>query len=236
MLSESAIRINSKTEMMNSVTGKQDEKTNKLIETIVAMFAIKVGQNVEIDDPVKSSGCENPDILLDYNSRRIAIACKTIRGCSENTILDNLRTAKKQIERAKCDIGFLAINTMNILPHEKISHQVFNDLDEPFALLTNDLVTLYGSTQKNCSCELDEIFTGAKIRPVILSFVHSCTRLNSSIGILSTTIKCTLATPLGNCANEDLEFLNLVNEFIHNLEPKKTKVTTINLTGKQILF
>lgn len=71
---------------------------------------------------------------------------------------------------------------------------------------------------------------------MILSFVHSCTRLNSSIGILSTTIKCTLATPLGNCANEDLEFLNLVNEFIHNLEPKKTKVTTINLTGKQILF
>jgi len=83
MLSESAIRINSTPPMINPVTEKQDDKTNKLIETIVAMFAIKVGKNVELDDPEKSSGGTNPDILLDYNSQRIAIACKTIRGSSK---------------------------------------------------------------------------------------------------------------------------------------------------------
>ncbi|NVJ66466.1 MAG: hypothetical protein HWE16_08245, partial [Gammaproteobacteria bacterium] len=82
MLSESATRINEKTPMLSPVTGKQDDKTNKLIETIVAMFAIKVGENVDLDDPIESSGGDNPDIIFDYSNQRVSIACKTLRGAS----------------------------------------------------------------------------------------------------------------------------------------------------------
>ncbi len=218
MLSESATRINSKTPMISPVTGKQDDKTNKLIETIVAMFAIKVGVNVDLDDPVESSDGKNPDIIFDYSNRRIAIACKTLRGCSENAVLDNLSSAAKQIERAECDIGYLAINAMNILPHDRVCDRVFNDLAVPFKLVTTDLVDLYESTKNNCSEELYEIFEGAKIRPVILTFVHSCTRLTSPVGNISTMIKSTFATVLKDYdgIEEDVNFLSGVNEFIHN--------------------
>jgi len=181
MLSESAIRINEKTPMISPVTGKQDDKTNKLIETIVAMFAIKVGSNIDLDDPIASSNGENPDIIFDYSGNRIAIACKTLRGSSSNTLLDNLRSAAKQIKRAKCDRGYIAINAMNILPHEKIVNNIYLDLNEPFTLLTSDIVNLYESVQVNASKELDEIFENQKVRPVILTFIHSTTRLGSPI-------------------------------------------------------
>jgi len=217
MLSESASRINSKTPMINPVTGKQDDKTNKLIETIVAMFAIKVGSNIDLDDPVASSNGENPDIIFDYSGQRVAIACKTLRGSSPNALLDNLRSAAKQIERATCDRGYVAINAMNILPHEKIVDNVYSELSEPFNLLVSDLVGLYESIQLNAPEELDEIFKDQKVRPVILTFVHSTIRLSSLVGNISTMIKSTFASPLKEITeNEfDLELLNQVNEFIH---------------------
>jgi len=217
MLSESASRINEKTKMISPVTGKQDDKTNKLIETIVAMFAIKVGSNIDLDDPIASSNGENPDIIFDYSGQRISVACKTLRGSSSNTILDNLRSAAKQINRAECDKGYIAINAMNILPHDKIVNNVYSNLKEPFFLLISDIVGLYESMQIDATKELDEIFKDHKVRPVILTFVHSTTRLASNAGNLSTMIKSTFASPLRkNDENEvDLNLLNKVNDFIH---------------------
>ena len=217
MLSESATRINDKTTMLSPVTGKQDDKTNKLIETIVAMFAIKIGKNIELDDPVKSSGGKNPDIIFEYSGQRVSIACKTLRGVSSNTLLDNIRSAAKQIGRADCHRGYIAVNAMNILPHEKIANNIYPDLSEPFAILTSDIVSLYESLQINAPEELDEIFKDRKVRPVILTFVHSTTRLRSPMGNLSTMIKFTFASPLREQTENqfDLSLLNQVNEFIH---------------------
>ncbi|MGL5484925.1 MAG: hypothetical protein ACRDC6_01345 [Shewanella sp.] len=218
MMAESAIRINSKTPMINPVTGKQDDSTNKLIETIVAMFAIKVGSEVDLDDPVNSSGGTNPDIILNYSGDRIAIACKTLRGTSASTLLDNFRSAAKQIERAECDYGYIAINAMNILPHEKIESSVYSDLSAPFKLITQDIVELLESLKVDASAELAEIFSNPKVRPVILTFIHSNTRLMSPVGLVSTMIKSTFATTLmsDGQTDRDMKFLSLVNEFIHN--------------------
>ncbi|AYO19500.1 hypothetical protein D0856_04690 [Vibrio owensii] len=218
MMAESAIRINSKTPMINPVTGKQDDSTNKLIETIVAMFAIKVGSEIDLDDPVSSSGGENPDIIFTYCEDRIAIACKTLRGTSSSTLLDNFRSAAKQIERADCDYGYVAINAMNILPHQKIQSNVYTDLSIPFHIVTEDMAELLESLKVDAKEELVEIFGNPKVRPVILTFIHSNTRLSSPIGNLSTMLKSTFATELiPNIHNgRDMEFLSLVNEFIHN--------------------
>jgi len=129
---------------------------------------------------------------------------------------------------------------MNILPHEKICDKVFDNLDEPFSLLTQDLLTLYGSTKLICSHELENIFTSSKIRPVILSFVHSCTRITSPYGNLSTILKATFATPLSdNYTLQDCEFLSLVNEFIHNREPNATTISNNDckiIKSQSILF
>lgn len=217
MLAESATRINEETPMINPVTGKQDDKTNKLIETIVAMFAIKVGRNIDLDDPIASSNGENPDIIFDYLGRRVAIACKTLRGTSSDALLGNLRSAAKQINRAVCDRGYIAINAMNILPHGKVVDKVFSDIREPFNLLTSDIINLYKSIQDSASTELDEIFKPQKVRPVILTFVHSTTRLHSLVGNVLTMLKATFASPLQELPENqfDLSFLEQVNEFIH---------------------
>ncbi|MUK48276.1 hypothetical protein [Aliivibrio fischeri] len=218
MMAESAIRINSKTPMINPVTGKQDDSTNKLIETIVAMFAIKVGSEVDLDDPINSSGGENPDIIFKHSGDRIAIACKTIRGTSSSALLDNFKSAAKQIERADCDYGYVAINAMNILPHQKIEANVYSDLFVPFNLVTQDIVELLESLKVDAKAELIEIFNNSKVRPVILTFIHSNTRLTSPIGHMSTMIKSTFATELipDDYTGRDMELLSLVNEFIHN--------------------
>lgn len=218
MMAESAVRINSKTPMINAVTGRQDDSTNKLIETIVAMFAIKIGSEVDLDDPVKSSGGENPDIIFNYSEDKIAIACKTLRGSSSNTLLDNFRSASKQIERADCDYGYIAINAMNILPHKKIESNVYSDITVPLNLITEDIASLLENLKVEAKQELDEIFKSSKVRPVILTFIHSNTRLSSPIGNVSTMIKRTFVTELmsDNETGRDMSFLSQVNEFIHN--------------------
>jgi hypothetical protein len=218
MLSESAVRINSKTPMISPVTKKQDDKTNKLIETIVAMYAIKIGTSVDIDDPISSSGGSNPDVMFTYKSKRIAIACKTMRGESANAVLDNLRSAAKQIERAECDAGYIAINSMNILPHSQISNTVFPHYFEPLSVLRNHIENLYGAVKNNSANELTEIFTSTKVRPVILTFVHSNTRLTSVVGNVSTMLKATYATEMidGISTGDDFSLLSGVNEFIHH--------------------
>lgn len=218
MLSESATRINSKTQMISPVTGKQDDKTNKLIETIVAMYAIKIGNNVDIDDPIASSGGTNPDILFTYQGKRIAIACKTLRGTSINTVLDNMKSAAKQIDRAECDIGYIAINAMNILPHDQIINNIYNDWLTPTMVMTNHMQSLYGSLMENSPAELAELFESKKIRPTILTFVHSNTRLSSPFGVVSTMLKATCVTEMitNSATVEDNDILSNVNFFIHN--------------------
>ncbi|MHA5498452.1 hypothetical protein ACVSNS_01470 [Pseudomonas aeruginosa] len=217
MLSESATRINSTTPMLNPVTGKQDDKTNKLIETIVAMFAVKVGSNIDLDDPIASSNGNNPDIIFDHSGKRIAIACKTIRGSSANTLLDNFRSAAKQIDRADCDFGYIAINSMNILPHEAIKYNAYPDLSEPFEILTSKIIQLYKSLEADAHQEIREIFSNRKVRPVVLTFVHSNTKLVSLAGNVSTMIKATFASPLLEDPDNkfDISFLEKINEFIH---------------------
>lgn len=218
MLSESAIRINDITQFINPVTGKQDDKTNKLIETIVAMCAIKIGTNVEIDDPVKSSNGTNPDIMFDYNEKRIAIACKTLSSRKIDTIRDNFESAAKQIEKSKCDFGYVAINTMNILPHEQIKNVTYYDVGIPLYILRNDLTELYDEVKLNLESILK---SSPKVKPLILSFIHSSTRVIEpplSNQVLSTSIKCTDVYQLTEYEtyDNDLEILNFVNDFIHN--------------------
>ena len=110
LLIEASPRINSTTPMISPVTKKQDDKTNKFVEAIVGMFAVKYGFDVDLDDPVSSSDGRNPDVIFTYGGERISIACKTLRGDSLGTLLSNIKSAAKQIKRADCDKGYILIS------------------------------------------------------------------------------------------------------------------------------
>lgn len=219
MLSESAIRINSSTSMYNPVTGKQDDSTNKLIETIVAMVAIKIGSNVDLDDPVSSSNGLNPDIMFDYAGKKVAIACKTLTSKKPMTLFDNIKYAIKQIDRSDCDIGYVAINAMNIVSHDKIDSNIYSDIKIPMDLLREDLLKSTDFIRSEFSSEIDTIFSNSKARPSILFFIHGNTRLNHVfLGNISTILKGTYVDNISNKINidQDINFLSKINEFIHN--------------------
>lgn len=227
MLSESATRINSFTPMINpaaarsedpKIARQQDDKTNKLIETIIGMFAIKVGTDVDLDDPVNSSKGLNPDIIFTYEGVRVAIACKTLRGKSKESIIDNLKSACTQLKRAECDRGYIALNAMNVLPHELIGETCFANPFDALQVLTQNMVDQYNSLVEVAGEELKDIFDDLKISPVIVTFVHSTTRVHSPAGMMPTILKSTFATELQqeNVKAEDYELLNKINLFIHN--------------------
>lgn len=182
------------------------------------MYAVKIGTNVDIDDPIASSGGANPDVIFSHNGKRIAVACKTLHSGSANAVRDNLKSAAKQIIRAECDFGYIAINSMNILPHEQLSQSVFGNVEEPADILSNFIIKLYGELKSNAIIELKEIFSNEKVRPIILTFIHSTTRISSSIGNLPTMLKKTCAVEMIDNASisEDFKILDKVNDFIHN--------------------
>ena len=222
LLVQASPRINSLTPMISPVTNKQDDKTNKFVEAIVGMFAVKVGSNVDLDDPIKSSKGKNPDVIFDYKERRIAIACKTLRGDSPNAILDNLRSAARQIEQAdRCDLGYIALNVMNILKHDKIQDGLYSEHLTPLAVVWEDINSIYKALRVNAEQEIFEVFSGTKTKPIIITFVHSIAKIKSPVGNISTSLKSTYVTdfeiPNVNVSS-DIEFLSAINDFIHNRE------------------
>lgn len=220
LLVQAAPRINSFVPMLSPVTGKQDDKTNKFIEAIVGFFAIAHGTDVELDDPVNSSGGENPDVIFTFQGKRVSIACKTLRSKNPKTILQNISSAAKQISRSECEYGYVLLNVMNILEHEKLQFHVFDSVEEPFNILTSGILEIHQEIQLNSKNEIDEIFKlNPKVVPLVITTIHSATKLNSNLGALSTSLKGTLVLNFQGEEKSNEHQMNLpyvFNEFIHN--------------------
>ena len=221
LLVQASPKINAYTPMISNVTGKQDDKTNKFIEAIVGFFAVAYGSDVELDDPVKSSNGDNPDAIFKFQGQRISVACKTLRSNNSSTVLGNIESAAKQISRADCDLGYMLLNSMNILEHEKINNKVFNSINEPFDLLRTGLEDIYEEIMSRSSRELSEIFAeNPRACPIVITVLHSTTRINSDFGLLSTSLKGTIVTNFNNKDDYPESLLlmpKLFNDFIHNI-------------------
>lgn len=214
--------INSLVPMMNPVTNKQDDQTNKFIEAIVGFFAIAYGSNVDLDDPVRSSNGKNPDVIFTFKEQRISIACKTLRSKHPTTIFDNIQSGAKQISEADCDFGYILLNVMNIIEeeHNEIKNNIFSKLEEPAKILTDAIENIYDNVLHERKDELNELFeTHTKVKPLIITVLHSTTKLKLPIGITSTSLKTTRVLDfrkLDKSDDSDLDIPKLFNEFIHN--------------------
>ncbi|MEZ3416204.1 hypothetical protein HP563_14225 [Pantoea dispersa] len=221
LLLQASPRINAQTPLLNPVTNKQDDKTNKFIEAIIGFFTVAHGKNVDLDDPVYSSGGDNPDIIFTYQEQIISIACKTLRSKNPSTIFQNIESAAKQISRANCDDGYIVLNFMNIIDHGKIQEKIFTTVAEPFNIIKDEINELYASVLSTCKDELATLFSeNTKTCPIVISIIHSHTKLNSPIGIISTSLKGTLITNLKDpdtYPEHQLELPRDLNNFIHNI-------------------
>jgi hypothetical protein len=104
---------------MNDVSDVTDEAANKTCELYVGCLALGRGWLIALDDPDKSSGGLNPDIIIELGGKRWSIAIKTIHGASSQTIFDNIKSAVRQIEKSKIP-GIPFINLKNRIDQSKL--------------------------------------------------------------------------------------------------------------------
>jgi hypothetical protein len=98
-----------------------DAVANKMIELYFGALSMQFATDVKLDDPVKSSGGTNPDVMFTYRGKRWALAMKTLHSVENvQTIFDNIRKGCEQIERSVADHGMVVINLKNVLNHDAL--------------------------------------------------------------------------------------------------------------------
>lgn len=105
--------------IQNIPSAGADQATNKLFELYMGAVALQCGDNLVLDDPVCSTG-NNPDVLVTVGGRRWGIACKVLHGLASQGFIDNLVKGLDQIERSPADVGVVAFNLKNVLPHDDV--------------------------------------------------------------------------------------------------------------------
>jgi hypothetical protein len=108
--------------LMNGQNEVTDDAGNKNSELYVGCLALGAGCEIELEDPIKSGGGRNPDVLLQYLGQDWSIAVKTSHSESSPTIFGSIRKAVQQIERSGRP-GIVFINVKNILDRKSLIDQ-----------------------------------------------------------------------------------------------------------------
>ena len=220
LLVEAVPKINRKTNFLSNVTGKQDDKTNKFIELIFGLFAVSAGKNVTLDDPINSSNGTNPDIIFDFNDTVTSVACKTLNSNNPKTVVDNIRSAAKQINRAQCNTGYILLNAMNIAEHAKIEGSVHANHSQAINIIIHDINETISKAKIESKDEIEEIFKKyPKACPLIMIVLHSSTRIKSPLGNIAVSLKITLIDNVLDAdfiQPENYILPNAFNNFLHN--------------------
>lgn len=220
LLVEAVPKINRKTNFLSNVTGKQDDKTNKFIELIFGLFAVSAGKNVTLDDPVNSSDGTNPDIIFDFNGTVTSVACKTLNSNNPKTVVDNIRSAAKQINRAQCNTGYILLNAMNIAEHAKIEGNVYANYSQAINIISHDINEIISKAKVESKDEIEAIFKEhPKACPLIIIVLHSSTRIESPLGNIAVSLKITLVDNILDTdfiQPENYILPDAFNNFLHN--------------------
>lgn len=98
---------------------REDEVSNKILELLVGCGLLGRVSQLELDDPVKSSGGTNPDVLCTFEGSRWGFACKAIHGDASMSLFDNLKKGVDQIEVSAAETGIVVFNFKNRIPHSE---------------------------------------------------------------------------------------------------------------------
>lgn len=188
-----------------------DQDANKIFELLAACYAMQWSDTVELDHPVKSSGGRNPDVIAVLPEGRLGIACKVLHSKAEQTIIDRLVDGLDQIDRGRCDRGFVFISLKNVLdrdqywPGERDEHgsytwSAFPGFDEPLSLLKEELDSINASLVEHVGDVdvLHELFVGRKAAPVVVFSAH----VMCAVMVNGTPASATLRMPYVITAGE----------------------------------
>ena len=168
--------------LQNARSKVTDQATNKLFELYMGAVALQCGRHLELDDPFRSSG-DNPDVLISIGDRRWGIACKVLHSKHPQGFLDHLVAGLRQIEASPADVGVVAFNMKNVLPHDEIwplapldgvpgnalTPAVWSDPDAPFQLLVYHLQRVGAELKSYLPPDyIQTVFSGLKSVPGFL--------------------------------------------------------------------
>lgn len=101
--------------------GVEFSNGDKMFEYYLGCICTQFTSNISLDHPDEAKG-DNPDILFDFQGKRVALACKTLHSESALGLRDNIDKAIDQIQKCPCHWGVPVISTRNILK----SHEYFS--------------------------------------------------------------------------------------------------------------
>ena len=95
-----------------------DDSARKIFELLIAMAAMKIGADIELEDPKLSASGKNPDVLITVGQVRYGLACKALSGPSSQALVQNLAKGIDQIEKSPAETGFVIFNVKNLIDHD----------------------------------------------------------------------------------------------------------------------
>jgi hypothetical protein len=154
---------------MNDVSSVTDEAANKTCELYIGCLALGRGWTVRLDDPDKSSGGTNPDVIFDRCGREWSIAVKTIHGVPSQTIFDNIKSAVRQIEKSGRP-GIPLINLKNRIDQSKllpddIIYTSAQDATNALQALMQDII--WQLRTEIADVDWHDVFKGKLARPLV---------------------------------------------------------------------
>jgi hypothetical protein len=105
-----------------------DQASNKLLELLIALAALRDGTDLDLDDPNHSAGGKHPDVIVSMpDGRRWGFECKVVHGDASMSLFELIERGIKQIDAAPVDIGMVVLNFKNRLPHDQLFSIVGRD-------------------------------------------------------------------------------------------------------------
>jgi len=103
--------------VQNMKSAPTDQTAHKVFELYVAVTAMRVGDNIELEDPDRSSG-NNPDVMFDYENQKWGVACKMMNTENYQTYRNRLEEGVEQIEKSPSERGFVCMSLKNVTSHD----------------------------------------------------------------------------------------------------------------------
>jgi len=166
---------------------KEDQNPNKVFELYVALLILPFCSRMDLDDPVKSSGGKNPDIIAEISGEKWAFACKAMHSPLAKSLIDRVRDGIEQIKATDAAKGIIVVSLKNVLRHDQLwpvtqeagtgnyiyfSYPDCSSVEQCFQRECNryqtELIELLGGPEG-----FRNVFAGSRVYPVIL--LHLCT-------------------------------------------------------------
>jgi hypothetical protein len=166
-----------------------DDATNKIFELLVACWALPWCSDIEIDDPVKSAGGTNPDIIATINGTRWGIACKVLHSTVPQQLISIIEKGASQVQIADVDRGLVIVNMKNqiliddywkeLTPADPTTgrdpiYDVFLDERAPFEKLKKQFTAhILAAKEKVGQKAIEDVLAVPKLIPAIILWGHT---------------------------------------------------------------